>query len=209
MMKYFSFFSVIRRSTKGKGFSRLITSSRLCLNQFFHFEATLISQICRKSRATSSELVRFSSSSHHPTSVHSPHNDLALEDERVFHDIADTTLEELSDLISQLEASLDDIDSSLSQGVLNINLGSAYQNKTWVINKQTPNRQIWWSSPISGPRRFEYMLGNEEKDQKKEKEIKEQPQQESAKWFYTKDRKTKLRDLLKDEIQQVTGIQML
>jgi len=27
---------------------------------------------------------------------------------------------------------------------------------TWIINKQTPNQQLWWSSPISGPRRYEY-----------------------------------------------------
>ena len=27
---------------------------------------------------------------------------------------------------------------------------------TWVINKQTPNRQLWWSSPVSGPRRYEW-----------------------------------------------------
>ena len=27
---------------------------------------------------------------------------------------------------------------------------------TWVINKQTPNQQVWWSSPLSGPRRYEY-----------------------------------------------------
>jgi frataxin len=26
-----------------------------------------------------------------------------------------------------------------------------------VINKQTPNEQLWWSSPISGPRRYEYV----------------------------------------------------
>mmetsp|Transcript_32362 Transcript_32362/g.74530 ORF Transcript_32362/g.74530 Transcript_32362/m.74530 type:complete len:80 (+) Transcript_32362:40-279(+) len=28
--------------------------------------------------------------------------------------------------------------------------------KSWVFNKQAPNRQIWWSSPISGPKRYEY-----------------------------------------------------
>ncbi|TNV79186.1 hypothetical protein FGO68_gene10175 [Halteria grandinella] len=27
--------------------------------------------------------------------------------------------------------------------------------KYYVLNKQTPNRQIWLSSPISGPSRFE------------------------------------------------------
>ena len=34
-----------------------------------------------------------------------------------------------------------------------VNLGPS---GTWVINKQTPNRQIWWSSPLSGPMRFQY-----------------------------------------------------
>ena len=38
-------------------------------------------------------------------------------------------------------------------GVLTIDLG---QKGTFVINKQTPNRQIWWSSPISGPRRYQW-----------------------------------------------------
>lgn len=31
------------------------------------------------------------------------------------------------------------------QGVLKIDLG---ESGTWVINRQIPNRQIWWSSPI-------------------------------------------------------------
>jgi frataxin len=215
MMKCFPFLSGIQRSIKTKVPSRLFSSKLLLLNRFSYFEIAFVSQIYKKSR--DSQLIRFSSSSHHPTSSHSPHNDLALEDERVFHDIADTTLEELSDLVSQIESSLDDVDYSLSQGVLNINLGSVYQNKTWVINKQTPNRQIWWSSPISGPRRFEYKSEKEknsveeEKKETKEKEIssEQQQQEESSKWFYTKDRKTTLKDLFKEEIQQVTGISLL
>ena len=28
---------------------------------------------------------------------------------------------------------------------------------TFVINKQTPNRQIWLSSPNSGPKRYSYI----------------------------------------------------
>ena len=28
----------------------------------------------------------------------------------------------------------------------------------WVLNKQTPNRQLWLSSPISGPHRFDYNI---------------------------------------------------
>jgi frataxin len=31
--------------------------------------------------------------------------------------------------------------------------------KFYVLNKQTPNRQIWLSSPISGPSRFEFETG--------------------------------------------------
>ena len=42
----------------------------------------------------------------------------------------------------------------LQQGVLNINLGKL---GFWVLNKQSPNKQIWWSSPISGPRRYEHI----------------------------------------------------
>jgi frataxin len=39
------------------------------------------------------------------------------------------------------------------QGVLTVKLG---QHGTYVINKQTPNRQIWLSSPVSGPFRYDH-----------------------------------------------------
>lgn len=38
---------------------------------------------------------------------------------------------------------------------------------TYVINKQPPNKQIWLSSPVSGPKRFDYVVpaeGLEDKD---------------------------------------------
>ncbi|WFD00201.1 ferroxidase [Malassezia yamatoensis] len=38
-------------------------------------------------------------------------------------------------------------------GVLNLRLGSL---GTYVINKQPPSRQIWLSSPTSGPKRFDF-----------------------------------------------------
>jgi len=74
--------------------------------------------------------------------------------EAKFHDVADHTLEAIMSLLSPLESELDDVDISAAQGVLNVNLGSG--RGFWVINKQTPNRQLWWSSPLSGPRRYEY-----------------------------------------------------
>ena len=71
-----------------------------------------------------------------------------------FHKIADATLFELFDKVAVLEDSVN-ADTSLTQGILTIDL-SSLKKGIWVINKQTPNRQIWWSSPISGPRRYEH-----------------------------------------------------
>lgn len=31
---------------------------------------------------------------------------------------------------------------------------------TYVINRQTPNRQIWLSSPTTGPKRYDYINSN-------------------------------------------------
>jgi len=76
----------------------------------------------------------------------------AVDSEAQFHLITENYLESL---MTALELSEEDFieDMNFQQGVLTINLGT---KGTWVINKQTPNRQIWWSSPISGPRRYEY-----------------------------------------------------
>eukprot|EP01035_Chromulina_nebulosa_P021350 gene21350-27660_t len=85
-----------------------------------------------------------------------------MESESTYHEIADETLEEIQETLSILETETplshfninpSDIEISLSQGVLKLDLSS---KGSWVINKQTPNRQLWWSSPISGPRRYEY-----------------------------------------------------
>ncbi|KAH9982248.1 hypothetical protein BGW80DRAFT_13598 [Lactifluus volemus] len=40
--------------------------------------------------------------------------------------------------------------------VLTLDLG---QRGTYVINKQPPNKQIWLSSPVSGPKRFNFDVG--------------------------------------------------
>lgn len=42
-------------------------------------------------------------------------------------------------------------------GVLTVKLE---QHGTYVINRQTPNRQIWLSSPTSGPKRYDLVDGN-------------------------------------------------
>jgi len=74
------------------------------------------------------------------------------------------TLESLSDKISELiddDTSLEGADITLSDGVLTINLGP--KHGIYVVNKQTPNKQVWMSSPISGPMRFDLVPGSEGK----------------------------------------------
>ncbi|GMI06574.1 hypothetical protein TrVE_jg7925 [Triparma verrucosa] len=44
------------------------------------------------------------------------------------------------------------LEADYSSGVLEVAVG----DRMWVINKQSPNKQIWWSSPFSGPKRFEW-----------------------------------------------------
>ena len=37
---------------------------------------------------------------------------------------------------------------------------------TYVLNKQPPNKQIWLSSPISGPKRFDWVVDGESMHEK-------------------------------------------
>jgi len=80
-----------------------------------------------------------------------------------YHDVADDTLHAIQDAVEDLiedncdtEANSDDEipETNYSSGVLTL---SFPPHGTWVINKQTPNQQLWWSSPLSGPRRYEYV----------------------------------------------------
>ncbi|KAH9996561.1 hypothetical protein BJV77DRAFT_1065782 [Russula vinacea] len=73
----------------------------------------------------------------------------------VYDTLADAAMEELLD---KLQDTLDSHgDSSLeveyNSGVITLDLG---QHGTYVINKQPPNKQIWLSSPVSGPKRFNF-----------------------------------------------------
>ena len=71
--------------------------------------------------------------------------------EAQFHALADATLEALELGVTALEEAVPGFDLSHAMGVLTLRLGD---KGTYVLNKQAPNRQIWWSSPVSGPRRY-------------------------------------------------------
>ena len=68
---------------------------------------------------------------------------------------ADETLDSLTDAF---EALLDRhklaSDVTFSNGVLTVELD---KHGAYVINKQTPNKQIWLSSPVSGPKRYDFV----------------------------------------------------
>lgn len=64
-------------------------------------------------------------------------------------------------------------------GVMNVIVPGA---GTYVLNKQPPNKQIWLSSPVTGPKRFDWVVADGAGD-----------------WIYLRDG-TSLTTLLKDEI---------
>jgi frataxin len=73
-------------------------------------------------------------------------------DESFYHKVADAALAKLLDFAEKLEESYD-IEVEIDSGVLTITLPSKRQ---YVINKHTPSRQIWVSSPQSGAGYFEF-----------------------------------------------------
>ncbi|GFS00504.1 frataxin, mitochondrial [Elysia marginata] len=77
-----------------------------------------------------------------------------------YENYAEETLDSLTEFFEDLpetEQCCDDYDCAYGSGVLTIHLGSL--DGTFVINKQTPNKQIWLSSPLSGPKRYDYLDG--------------------------------------------------
>lgn len=78
-------------------------------------------------------------------------------------------------------------------GVLNITYPP---NGTYVLNKQPPNKQIWLSSPISGPKRFDWVVTGESMHQKEGAG--------SGDWVYLRDG-TSLTALLRKELGITVG----
>ncbi|MCP9259882.1 Frataxin, mitochondrial [Dirofilaria immitis] len=69
--------------------------------------------------------------------------------------MADETLDKLTDYLDSFPDRFNcdkEYDINSSMGVITVKISE--KTGTYVINKQTPNRQIWLSSPLSGPKRF-------------------------------------------------------
>jgi len=70
-------------------------------------------------------------------------------------------------------------------GVVTLKLGSV---GTYVVNKQPPNKQLWLSSPSSGPKRYDYDSARH-------------------KWVYAHDNLA-IEDLLKQELERALKIKV-
>ena len=62
-------------------------------------------------------------------------------------------------------------------------------NGTYVLNKQPPNKQIWLSSPVSGPKRYDWVVRPGESWE----------EEEVGEWVYLRDGST-LSGLLEEEV---------
>jgi len=90
--------------------------------------------------------------------------------------------------LEALQEEREDVDVEYSAGVLTLifpPIGS------YVINKQPPNKQIWLSSPISGPKRYDWVLLDEGQDQKEGGG--------KGEWVYLRDGST-LSELMRKEV---------
>ncbi|KAK7336326.1 hypothetical protein VNO77_16863 [Canavalia gladiata] len=79
----------------------------------------------------------------------------SLLQEGEFQRLADSTIHSLQEKLEDYGDSVevDGFDIDYGNDVLTVKLGEL---GTYVLNKQTPNRQLWLSSPLSGPSRFDW-----------------------------------------------------
>lgn len=83
-----------------------------------------------------------------------------------FHKVADSTLNRIFDRLDTFTCGVNGktMETELSMGVLTICIKNTSNDSnlssTIVINKQPPNMQLWWSSPLSGPKRYKFCLNN-------------------------------------------------
>ena len=96
-----------------------------------------------------------------------------------YHRLADNYIDELVAELEELQEDREEVDVEYSAGVLTLVFPP---NGTYVLNKQPPNKQIWLSSPVSGPKRYDFVGEGED-----------------GKWIYLRDGST-LTSLLKEEL---------
>lgn len=69
-----------------------------------------------------------------------------------YHELADEYMASMLTVLEDLADGYSNWEVDYVSGVINLTTDQG----TFVINKQPPNKQIWLSSPVSGPKRFDY-----------------------------------------------------
>lgn len=83
--------------------------------------------------------------------------------ESEYHSLADAYLEHIVTVFEDISDEKDGVDVEFAAGILSVTiLGKG----TYIINKQPPNKQIWLSSPISGPRRYDWFVIGDSQSEK-------------------------------------------
>ncbi|KAK4197094.1 hypothetical protein QBC40DRAFT_232963 [Triangularia verruculosa] len=106
-----------------------------------------------------------------------------------YHVLADEYMDRLLHHLEDLAEERSDMDVEYSAGVMTVDFGR--NTGTYVINKQPPNKQIWLSSPKSGPKRYDYVVLGEGQHEKQDTA--------AGEWVYLRDG-TSLTELFRDEI---------
>lgn len=105
-----------------------------------------------------------------------------------YHQRADEYLGLLMNRLEHQQEGRQDLEVDYAAGVLEVNIAS---KGTYVLNKQPPNKQIWLSSPQSGPKRFDWVVTGESMNQKEGGGV--------GDWIYLRDG-TSLTDLIRKEL---------
>jgi frataxin len=124
-----------------------------------------------------------------------------------YHTIADEYLDRLLSRLEEIQDEREEVDveysvryqlpssvrsthaDGLQSGVMTATFGQDVG--TYVINKQPPNKQIWLSSPKSGPKRYDYVIVGEGQNDKQDTA--------TGAWVYLRDGST-LDELLDKEL---------
>ncbi|KAL4872941.1 hypothetical protein BDV12DRAFT_161023 [Aspergillus spectabilis] len=85
--------------------------------------------------------------------------------DQLFHEYSEHYLDVLLTEIESVQEEGSDIEAEYSAGVLNISVPGI---GTYVLNKQPPNKQIWLSSPVSGPKRYDWVLEGDQMHEKQD-----------------------------------------
>ncbi|KAG0349735.1 Mitochondrial chaperone Frataxin [Podila minutissima] len=101
-----------------------------------------------------------------------------------YHTVSDAAMDRMVEYFEDIgdEHEIPGYDVEYQSGVMTLKLGD---KGTYVVNKQPPNKQLWLSSPTSGPKRYDY-------------------DQEHETWFYNRDHHS-LKYLLDTEITKALG----